>query len=292
MLLRIGSKGPNVILVQDFLGLKQDGDFGPNTDRAVKKWQRSMNLKADGIVGPKTWNMMAIATTDARESINVSNVQIEKYYLPVGEYVKGPTKKEYLFIHHTAGWENPYNQVNQWGSDRRGTIATEFVIGGQSVKSDATNKHDGTILQAFPEGGYGWHLGRNGSQYMHTHSVGLEVCNFGFLIDKKTYVGTDVADNQITTLKQAFRGHKDWHKYSDNQIKSLGKLIKYVGDRDNIDIRCGLISEIKKNGVKGFEYNENAFFGRVKGLWSHTNTRKDKTDMYPCPRLIDMLLSL
>lgn len=32
-----------------------DGDFGPNTETAVKAFQRENGLLADGIVGPKTW---------------------------------------------------------------------------------------------------------------------------------------------------------------------------------------------------------------------------------------------
>ena len=57
-------------------------------------------------------------------------------------------------------------------------------------------------------------------------------------------------------------------------------------------IHAGLISEIKKKGVKGFEFNSDAYYGKIKGMWTHTNTRKDKSDMFPQQELIDMLLSL
>ena len=209
----------------------------------------------------------------------------------MGQYKTGPTNKEYVFIHHTAGWNNPYNCIDSWGRDNRGAVATEFVLGGQSVKGN-DNKYDGEVVQSFPEGSYGWHLGKNGSQYMHEHSVAIETCNFGYVKNGKTYAGTRVADDQIVTLSQPFRGYKDWHRYSDKQIESLHKWILWVSERDGIDVRKGLPDLIRKIGVSAFEFQDDAYYGRVKGLWTHTNTRKDKSDMFPQQELIDMLLSL
>jgi hypothetical protein len=82
---------------------------------------------------------------------------INRHFLPKGEYLEGPTKKEYLFLHHTAGWNNPYKTIDNWGKDTRGRVATEFVLGGQKVNDNDT-QYDGVMVQAFPEGGYGWHL--------------------------------------------------------------------------------------------------------------------------------------
>ncbi|BAZ49779.1 hypothetical protein NIES4103_23910 [Nostoc sp. NIES-4103] len=59
--LRIGSKGDDVEFLQRFLNaddfgpLAEDGVFGSKTEAAVKKYQSSRGLTADGIVGPKTW---------------------------------------------------------------------------------------------------------------------------------------------------------------------------------------------------------------------------------------------
>lgn len=292
MVLKKGSKGKEVKLLQEFLGLTADGVFGPKTERMVKDWQRRHGLVSDGIVGPKTWDEMGLASTDNAESISeFGDLIIHRDYLPKGEYKQGPTTKEYLFLHHTAGWHNPYNQINQWGRDSRGAIGTEFVIGGQSIRGNET-KYDGEIVQAIPEGGYGWHLGKNGSQYMHTHSIGIEVCNFGFVHNGKAWAGSRVLDSQIVTLDEAFRGYTKWHRYSDKQLESLKDLILFIGDRDNIDIRDGLIAEINKNGVKGFDFNAKAYYGKIKGMWSHTNTNLEKFDMFPQQELIDMLLSL
>jgi len=293
MLLKLGSRGKEVKELQEFLDIEADGIFGKGTETVVKKWQSDNGLTADGIVGPTTWDCMGIATTDNSEKVYTTEngLVVNRHFLPTGEYKSGPTNKEYIFLHHTAGWHNPYNCIDQWGRDNRGAVATEFVLGGPSVKGNDT-KYDGEMVQAFPEGGYGWHLGKNGSQHMHTHSVGIEVCNFGYVVNGKTYAGTIVDDSQIVTLDKPFRGHKTWHRYSDAQIEELRKWILWIGERDSIDVRKGLPEWIKQRGVDAFEFNEDAYYGRVKGLLTHTNTRKDKTDMFPQQELLDMLVEL
>lgn len=59
-LLKLGMKDPEVKELQIILAklgfeLTIDGDFGPKTQRAVKAFQTSRSLMADGIVGSLTW---------------------------------------------------------------------------------------------------------------------------------------------------------------------------------------------------------------------------------------------
>lgn len=58
MLLRNGSNGPEVEKVQEKLGLKVDGAFGPGTEAKVKEWQAKNGLSADGIIGPSSWEKL------------------------------------------------------------------------------------------------------------------------------------------------------------------------------------------------------------------------------------------
>ena len=58
VLLKVGSRGPEVTKVQEALGLDADGIFGLMTKAAVEEWQDKNKLNADGIVGPKTYAAM------------------------------------------------------------------------------------------------------------------------------------------------------------------------------------------------------------------------------------------
>lgn len=300
--LKIGSTGENVKHLQSFLKLKVDGDFGSNTEKAVKEWQKKKGLLDDGIVGPKTWEAMGLKdmllTTDQSEKFykTTDGLVINKFRLSANEYMPGPTKKEYIFLHHTAGWNDPYKTITNWEKDDRGRVATQYVIGGPNVKNgDLT--FDGVVVECFDDKAYAGHLGAVNSYYMHTHSVGIEICNFGFLKPSGagyvTYTGQIVDEDQVVDLGYEFRGYRYWHKYSDLQLANLKKLIRHIAKMHGIDMTKGLLDRLEEmEEDEAFEYDGEISSGEIKGILSHTNVRKDKMDVYPCPRLIAMLRNL
>lgn len=299
-----GTSGEDVKRLQAYLKITIDGTFGPNTKNAVMRYQLANGMTVDGIAGNEVWTMLQLRgmtnehidlDTDVQDQYFKTNFGqvIHKHYLPKGQFLKGLFKNDYAFLHHTAGSDNPYSVIDSWGRDDRGEIATEFVIGGQNCSTGKLN-NDGIMLQAFPDGAQAWHLGATGSGYMNRHSVGLEICSMGYLDDElKTYVGSSAITSQVCELKEPFKGRTKWHNYSDAQIEGVKNWLKFIAERDNIDIRVGLVQWIKKWGpTKAFDFNIDAHLGNVKGLLTHTNVRKDKTDCYPHPGLIDMLMSL
>lgn len=314
MILQVGSISELVKRLQEFLNISADGVFGGATQRAVKKWQEENGLIADGVVGPQTWRAMGLATTDSYERYDVGqNVfTYKKKYLPKDEYFQGPTKKSWIFLHHTAGWENPFNTIDGWAEDPRGEIATEWVVGGQNIR-DLSDDYDGQIVQAFPSGGWGWHLG-TGRNTMHMESVGIEICSFGGLFyegyyitlenprrtvwkkgkEKTYYTYTGVIPNseQIELLDKPFRGHIAWHKYSTRQVESTRQVILEISKRDDIDPKLGIVQEIVKRGAfDAFNLMNRELCERTKGMWLHTNVRSDKNDLYPSKEMVEMLMS-
>jgi len=289
--LKKGSKGESVRTLQEFLKITIDGDFGSKTESAVKAFQKKTGLTVDGVVGKNTWAVMGILNTDNAENLEVVNaLKIIKHYMPEDAYFKGPVKKQWLFLHHTAGWENPYQVADMWARDNRGNVATEFILGGKSIK-DGSSKFDGELIQCFPEGGYGWHTG-TGNSVMHRNSVGIEVCCMGQIVDGKTYVGTKADPSQIVKLAKPFRGFQYWHRYSDLQINTLRNWILFMANKYNIDPRIGLVEWVKAKGADGFDVLDLAKANSTPGMYSHTNVMKGKVDMFPQQELIDMLLSL
>ena len=59
-MLKIGSTGEDVKILQRRLGLIADGVFGTATEKKVLEWQKSNGLSPDGIVGKLTWEKMKL----------------------------------------------------------------------------------------------------------------------------------------------------------------------------------------------------------------------------------------
>ena len=232
-------------------------------------------------------------TTDLSES----TLNIIQKMLPIGEYCTESVTCKYIFLHHTSGWDSPYATVDDWAKDKRGRIGTHYVIGG---KINNKKQHDGVVLQCIPLGNWAYHLGSQ-SQHginlkMQMNSIGIELCNFGYLTKKNgkyyTYTNTEVNKSDVIDLGYKFRGYEYWHSYSDSQIESLRLLLIYLIDQFNLP-RTGILEWINSaNPQSAFDFNKNSLSGNVYGILSHSNVRKDKTDVYPHPKLIEMLQSI
>jgi len=88
MLLKVGSKGNDVKLLQEKLGLTADGSFGPKTEAAVNAWLTKNGLTADGTItsANKSWDLM-FGTNLVKEDVVIQpsgglNIQKLKGHIP------------------------------------------------------------------------------------------------------------------------------------------------------------------------------------------------------------------
>jgi len=74
-ILKEGSKGGDVKVLQKYLGINPDGDFGPRTKALVIEFQKSKGLTIDGIVGNGTW-------------LKLIEEDLKKDYITDADYIK------------------------------------------------------------------------------------------------------------------------------------------------------------------------------------------------------------
>lgn len=306
MLIKLGSKGEKVKEVQEKLGVDVTGEFDKITEAAVRNYQRKKNLVIDGIVGPNTSHYLLNdeITSDNSERVQTieSGLHIDQYYLSKNEYFRTKTVKNSIWLHHTAGWHDPYQQVRLWDRDKRGRVGTQFLIGGVNSRN-LDDQYDGIVVQCFDDEFWAGHLG-NVNRYMHSHSIGIELCNFGWLLKKGsgfyTWAGTRVHESQVIELKEEFRGFKYYHKYSERQIKALEKLLNYLGLLHGIDIEEGLQQRIFDVGpYESLAYDSDLRWEGGFGVYAHTNVSPQndngswsKWDINPQPEIMEMLSTL
>lgn len=286
---KLGDKGTEVTEVQKLLSMLGydliiDGDFGSKTVRSLQAFQKKMGLVADGVAGPKTVEALKAAQKrTAKEekgqtgAKDYGSLSVEtKYQLEPVQYLKQSTPKDKIFIHFTAGGPNAVNVIRYWGSDET-RVATAFVIGGET----------GQVYECFNPDYWSFHLGVKGTNgALDKSSVGIEICAWGPLTKKDdkfyTYVNTVVPADQVYELDAPFRGFKYFHKVSDAQYVQLEQLLEFLITEYNVPVQASF-------DRSWFEFNQELIDKKTPGIWTHTNVRKDKSDMYPDQRLIDML---
>jgi N-acetyl-anhydromuramyl-L-alanine amidase AmpD len=191
--------------------------------------------------------------------------------------------KRQIYLHHTAGGPSATN-VAKFFNSQPGRVATAFIIGAK-----------GTIVQCFSSKHWAYHLGLNQEvfneagvtyQSLDKISIGIEICNYGPLTKRNgyyyNYLGARVDYTEVEFLDKKYKGHIYWQKYTDAQIESTRQLLVYLCDTYKIPRDYyATIFDIDKRALQG-----------DRGIFTHNSVRKDKSDIYPCPRMITMLKAL
>jgi N-acetylmuramoyl-L-alanine amidase len=218
--------------------------------------------------------MSTLMTQSKLVGLNGFDFQLIKYQGPTSHFFFEKTKKHRIVLHYTAG---------QFMGDlptltgKSGKVSTAYLI-----------PRNGSIIELHNPDYWSYHMGPGaigGNKEMSMSSIGIELTNYGWLNkegkEMRTWakVGRNVycmEDNTDLYIKKSFRGKDYWCTFTDAQYNSLAGLLKYLSIRFDIPLKT-LRPESR------LETNEKAasFLTEHKGVFTHSNYRKDKWDIGP-----------
>ena len=211
-------------------------------------------------------------------------MDIVKKYLSNGQYLTQEYDKVSMFLHHTIS-TNAMSSWRWWNStpDR---VGTPYII-----------DRDGSIIECFNPAMWAFHLGIMGDDNYHEkHSINIELVSAGPLrYEDGKFIfyplwpnkirWTEIPKSEVHSFSKPWMGFEHWHKYTDDQLESLKWLIGRIA----LDFpTIGLENDLKSI----FEYNPKVVEEHLEGIWTHCTVRKDKSDAFPDPALIEALLEV
>lgn len=256
--IQIGSTGELVKKIQQSLNITVDGKFGKMTQTAVNAWKENCFLPADGVVHEKEFKYI------------INDFNMEHLLLSENQYMKTPTRKRGLCVHHTAGWV----------LDKTGKTNKSFFWGwqetSQKVGTHFSIAHDGTLFVHLDPKYWIYHLGLQGTRgFVDMSTFGVELLNEGKVFkgqhgEWRYWAGK--VNREITPIKKVWRGGEFWAPYSNAQIDKLAQLTAFL-----IDF-FGVPNTFVPSHLEFYtEYAKGGF----NGIYSHSNVRADKTDVSP-----------
>ena len=208
-----------------------------------------------------------IATTDIGNGVKIYSIrpEFDSYYY------KTKTVKKSICLQFTVGYIK--SDVAAL-STKDNCVSVSYVV-----------DRSGRIYEMFPDTEWSYHLGSGavgGNGNMSKQTIGIEISNYGplklsgeNLVDAYGNVYCKVSENQFYD-KQNYRGYDYYASMTNVQIDAVSALIKYLGRTHDIPMNF-------KSDDAPFASNAEAT--SFKGVFYHTNVRKDKFDWPFTPSL-------
>ena len=207
------------------------------------------------------------ATTDIGNDVKVYSIRpdFNSYYYNVR------TVKKSICLHFTVGYiKSDTSSLSK--ADNH--VSVSYVV-----------DRSGRIYEMFPDTEWSYHLGSGavgGNGAMSKQSIGIEISNYGplklsgeNLVDAYKNEYCKVSETEFYS-KHTYRGYDYYASMTDVQIDAVATLVKYLGRKHNIPMN--------------FKPDDNPFATDAealafKGVFYHTNVRKDKFDWPFTPSL-------
>ncbi len=233
LILKRGDHGGDVLELQsDLISLAyditepHDGDYGPQTERAVRSFQAIAGGHVTGIVETVVASALHAMAIDPP----VTDTGLEIPFV-IGPHYDSRSEAiiDMIVIHYTGS--GTLVGTARWFQDPASSVSAHYLVG-----------KDGAIVQMVKEGERAWHAGASvwqGRSNCNRFSIGVEIINWG-LLEKKDDGFYCAINNQYT---QRYNGQrpvemagKYWEPYTDKQYEALAELVRDIQERRGIDL--------------------------------------------------------
>ncbi len=251
--------------------------FDEELTKAIKAYQKSIGLKADGLCGPGTYrriwtdreSKMRYLFEEVTEHKNTSimynndyfNIDWPKVILP---FMKGGLKltKGYKKV---VEQRNPTNFVCHWDVCLN-SKSCHRVLQNRGLSVHFLIDNDGTIYQLLDMNHIAYHAG--GSKW-NANSIGVEISNAYYPKHQKWYKKHGFGERPIWKEKKVHGSYLEpFLGFYDVQLDALKALMKAVNEATGIPLETPNSSTTSAPAVRG----------TYKGFISHYHLKKNKID--------------
>jgi|GEM_PF-735428 len=258
-----------------------------NWEKAADNYKRAAAIDPND---PYLAERVKICASDQRDTIFslLNGIRQRSLDPDRGDFYLEQTRKKQIFLNATIGPPNPMGAI-QFLRNSQGAVAITFLIAGKPGDETA-GFEDGDVYQTHPHWFWAYHTGKipgASSRELSKHSIAINLCNWGALVKNEDGTFSPpflkgrviVPREEVIEYELPYRGYVYYHRYTDEQVESLRKLLIYL--TEVYDIPKGYNDDM-------FEVTRRALEGRP-GIFSQASIRKDKPGLHPQPELIATL---
>lgn len=266
-----GNRGVDVKAIQYLLNIAADGNFGSGTNTAVRNFQSSRGLTADGVVGPNTWGALlpTIRNGSSGNAVRALQIQLnekrsaslsvdgnfgpgteaavrsfQSHAGITSDGVVGPTTWKNLLWHYD--YPNFGSAICDQDPDGNGTAnwGTGAAVGQLEA---AANQFLGTGQGRVPLGDISKEHGGDIAGHA-SHEVGLDVdvwpirtdngqCSAGRITWQSSTYDRAATRQLVQAIRNTAPGHIKFIYFNDPQLISEGLTTQYPNHDNHLHIR-------------------------------------------------------